>query len=162
MGRTVQEKRAVTQDEFRELIVASGPLEDEILAIADLTETTLVVTLGAVAVDEEHAAARGQAIFAAAAGVPPAGREAAVHRFLLLSNAMLAETGVVAALTGSAGEVQLMAPLPLAGLTPAGVAIVVRNLAERALALREAVALGLGEAETAAPAPVGDETLLRV
>jgi hypothetical protein len=152
----------MTQDEFRSLISAAGPLDDTILAIVDLTEDTLLVTLGEADVQVEHDAAGGRAIFTAEIGTPPAGREAAVHRFLLLSNSLLRESGgVVAALTGT-GEAALKVALPTAGLLPATVATVAVNLAARAAALNEGFAAGLGETASEPAAPGLGETLIRI
>ena len=152
----------MTQDEFRTLIAAAGPLDDTIMAVVDLPGDALLIRMVDADVQVEHDADGGRAIFTAEIGTPPEGREAAVYRFLLLSNSLLRETGgVVAALTG-AGEAALKLALPTAGLLPALVATVTVNLAARAAALNEGFAAGLGDSAPEYAAPALGETLIRI
>ena len=153
----------MTSEQFQDLIAAAGPLEERIAAITGVNPDVAVITFEAVDVDVEHDAARNRAIFTAPIGTIPAAQAPAIHRFLLLSNAMHRTSGgVVAALTGEGDEAALIVSQPLAGLTPARVAVVALNLGERALGLAELFASGLTDTGPELPAHVGDEIMLRL
>lgn len=153
----------MTPEQFQDLITAAGPLEERIVAITGVGPDLMVITFEGIDVDVEHDAERDRVIFTAPIGAIPQARAAAIHRFLLLSNALYRTSGgVVAALTGAGDEAALIVSQPLAGLTPARVAIVALNLGERALGLAEGFAAGLAQDGPDLPVADGDAMMLRL
>ena len=144
-------------ENFRNLVTEIGPLDDRILAVVELSEDTMLVVTGDAEVQIEYDKEVGAIILSVEVGRLPDEREASGHRFLLMYNSLLRETGgVVAALSGT-GEVYLKALVPIVNLLPASLATIVVNMVGRAEAMMAGFQGDMGEQEPTY-SPLNDES----
>lgn len=150
----------MTHEEMQALMVEAGPLGEDILAVLEIEQGMWTFRFPDFDVDLVNVPEESRLVMTTTVAAPPPDRAAAVHRLLLVYNAIWQDTGSVrAAIASTEGEIALLCDVFTGDLDAELVARMATNLAAKAASWKAIIEAGAPDGGDIAS---GSDTVFRI